>query len=179
MKQPFGTNGGPEKDLFRQCQEMNYFLAFVADFFALAGRLLAAGLLVGLLALGLLAAFFALGFLVAFLPAVFLPFLAVRFAFFGRLAFLAFFALFGLRGRGGLLAAALSLNLPEAPTPEARTSTPSAVAFLRYRRMNGASLTMPIPRLLAEMYFLMAAKDEPRRSLRFAIAVRTMSATGG
>ena len=168
-----------------------YFLA------ALALGLAALGLAaLGLAALGLAAflgvlGFLAAGFLAAFLAGD-LAFLAAGFlaAFLGVFGFLAaFLGDFAFFAAGFLAAGFLatflgfstlpSLKDPAAPVPLVWTSLPAATADFRYRLMKGASLATSTFLLLAAMYFLMAAREDPFLSLRAPMASLTMVATGG
>lgn len=176
-----------------------YFFAaaFLTDGFALgAAAFLALGAF-GFLVGGFVV-FFALGaaegldfFGVAFLAAGLL-FTAAAFLTFGDALALdgeaAFFfgaavALFGLTTLvAGFLPApdafASSLNEPDAPLPLVWMSAPDSTALLRYFLMNGASFSASTL-YWAAMYFLMACRDEPLRSLRSLIALFTISEVFG
>merc|ERR1711997_1380689 len=159
----------------------HFFLgaAFLAAFL---GVFLAAGFLAAaFLATGFLAAF--LGVL-AFLAADFLGVFAFLAAFFGLFlaaGFLAFLATFFLGFLTFLtlgFSALTALKRPDAPTPLVWAIFLSATNFLTAFRMKGDILTMSTL-LLAAMYFLMAAKEDPLDSFKALTAARTITALGG
>lgn len=67
-----------------------------------------------------------------------------------------------------------SLKDPEAPLPLVCIRVPDSTAFFRYFLMNGANFSASTL-YWAAMYFLIACKDEPLRSLSSAIALFTIS----
>jgi hypothetical protein len=156
---------------------------FAAGFFA-AGLAAAFGFGAAFFAAGLVAAGFLADFTTGFLtfaPAAF-GFLATVFfaaAFFG-LAAAFFFSPAGFFGftTFSFLAAAASLNEPDAPLPLTWTSCPLTTADFRNFLMNGANFSTSAL-YWAEMYFLMACSELPPRSFRVLMAATTMSLTGG
>jgi hypothetical protein len=128
---------------------------------------------------------FATGFLIFVgLPAAF-GFLATDFLttfFFSPAAFLGLadfgFTAFGFFGAASFLAAAGSLNEPDAPFPFVCKSCPLATADFKNFLMNGANFSTSTL-YWAARYFLMAWSDEPPRSFSVLTAATTISLTGG
>merc|ERR1711997_909334 len=150
-----------------------FLAAFLGVFFA-AGFLAAAFLATGFLAafLGVLAF---LTFLVADFLGVF-AFLAAFFGLFLAAGFLAFLATFFLGFLTFLtlgFSALTALKRPDAPTPLVWAIFLSATNFLTAFRMKGDILTMSTL-LLAAMYFLMAAKEDPLDSFKALTAASTI-----
>merc|ERR1712129_285698 len=154
-----------------------FLAAFLGVFFA-AGFLAAAFLATGLAAAGLAAFLGVFAFLTflgvfAFLAAFFGLFLAA-----GFLAFLATFFLGFLTFLTLGFSTLLALKRPDAPTPLTWVIFLSATNFLTAFLIKGEILTMSTL-LLAAMYFLMTAKEDPLDSFKALTAARTITALGG
>merc|ERR1711997_1146988 len=145
--------------------------------FFLGAAFLAAFLGVFFAAGFLAAAFLATGFLAPFLGVLaFLTFLAADFL--GVFAFLAAFFLGFLTFLTLGFSALTALKRPDAPTPLVWAIFLSATNFLTAFLIKGEILTMSTL-LLAAMYFLMAAKEDPLDSFKALTAARTITALGG